>query len=59
MLTKPAAAFAQILGAILMFIGFGAMLDGSYGMLIVGALLFVWGGLAVRKRIADDRGKEK
>jgi hypothetical protein len=57
MLTKPAAAFAQLLGAVLMFFGFGAMVDGSYWLFVVGAALLLWGGWAARKRISEDKPK--
>jgi hypothetical protein len=60
MLTKPAAAFAQILGAVLAFIGFGAALGGDgYWMLIAGAALLIWGGWEARNRIASDQAKRR
>ena len=52
-MTKPAAVFAQLFGALLAFLAIGIP---SWVVGIVGVGLFILGGAASRKRIREDQG---
>lgn len=47
-MTKPAAVFMQILGVVVALGGIGAE---SWTIGLIGAALFIWGGVAIRKRL--------
>jgi type IV secretory pathway TrbD component len=56
MLTKPAAAGAQILGVIITLYGVG---DGSWFWGLFGVALFILGGAATRQRIKQDQQRAR
>ncbi len=56
-MTKPAAVFAQLIGAFLAFLSIGMFSDNSGGawlMLIAGAGLFFAGGASARKKMQNE-----
>jgi hypothetical protein len=62
-MTKPAAVFLQLLGVVLIIVGFGSAgqgaeqgesMTGGYLFIAAGLGLLVWGGIAIRQRISKD-----
>lgn len=54
-MTKPLSWFLQVIGLVLVLIGWS---DQNWTMLLIGLILALFGAIGIRNRIKTDQGKK-